>query len=107
MVTNELTGLKEQVKCKLRQIDEQQVQPSFQPHLADNEIRGKNNPEMDRQSSPAGCANRKMNLVLFGIDECIEGTRGHTRVHQDFERAGSVLSQIEPSVTEANIRECY
>lgn len=107
MVTNELTSLKEQVKCKPSQIDEQQVQPSFQPQSADNGIRGQNKPEMERQSSTSDRADRKMNLVLFGIDECIEGTRRHMRVRQDFERAGSVLSQIEPSVTEANIRECY
>ena len=48
-----------------------------------------------------------MNLVLFGIADCDEGNRRHTRVRQDFERAGSVLSQIQPAVTEVNIRECY
>lgn len=104
MVTDELTSLKEQVKCKPSQIEEQQVQPSSQPQSAGSRTGRQNKLEMERRSPPT---DRKMNLVLFGINECDEGTRRHMRVRKDFERAGSVLSQIEPAVTEVSIRECY
>ena len=107
MVMDELTSLKEQVECKRSQIEELQAQPSSQLQLTGSESGRQNKPKMESQSPPMNYTDRKMNLVLFGIDECDEGTRRHMRVRRDFERAGSVLSQIEPAVTEVNIRECY
>ena len=43
---------------------------------------------------------------MFGIEENTTGMQKQQRIRHDLEKAGSILSMIEPAVTEASIREC-
>ena len=98
MVTTELTGLKEQVKCKRSQIEElqcSQVPSHIQQAVGLEDVQNK--PKMESWSPQTDHTDRKMNLVWFGINECDEGRRRHMRVSREFERAGSVLLQTEPA----------
>ena len=48
--------------------------------------------------------NRKSNLVIIGIPECDKGSRRYLRQRADLERAGELLSGIDPFVTANSIR---
>lgn len=45
-------------------------------------------------------------MVVYGLQESSAGTKKYQRVRYDLECAGSVLSLIEPTITESSIREC-
>lgn len=49
---------------------------------------------------------RKMNLVVFGLPESKAGTRRQERIREDFEKAGGVLSHINPAISDVSIRDC-
>ena len=54
----------QQVKCQPSQIEEQQLQPSSHLQSADSEAKGQCKPEIERMSSPADHTNRKINLAV-------------------------------------------
>ena len=50
---------------------------------------------------------RRFNLVIFGIKESPKGTKRHIRSADDIKAATSILSSINPSISEFSIRDCY
>ena len=49
---------------------------------------------------------RKFNLVLYGVDECSEGTARQERAEKDRKTAYKNLSIILPSLEDYSIRDC-
>ena len=50
---------------------------------------------------------RKFNLVIFGIKESPKGTKRHVRSADDIKAASSILSSVNPEISEFSIRDCY
>ena len=58
-------------------------------------------------SSNSTNANRKFNLIVYGVPECPKGTPWTTRACRDLNSVSSVVSSIDGSVTKSSIRDCY
>ena len=50
---------------------------------------------------------RKFNIILYGVDECPQGTSRADRFESDLDQAVSVLSTIESTVQPQSIKDCY
>ena len=50
---------------------------------------------------------RKFNIVLYGVDECPQGTTRAGRFESDLSQAVSVLSTIDSTIQPQSIRDCY
>ena len=51
-------------------------------------------------------ANRKYNLIVFGISECPEGTSRICRAESDFKHVADIFSQLNTGIPESSIRDC-
>lgn len=60
----------------------------------------------DAAPKPYSLSNRKFNLILFGLEESTKGTPRHLRVRKDYENACSLLSSINPLISELSICDC-
>ena len=50
---------------------------------------------------------RKFNVILYGIDECLPGSSRASRLESDLNNAVSVLSSIESTIQAQSIKDCY
>ena len=50
---------------------------------------------------------RKFNIVIYGIEECPKGTPKHRRLDLDHSRVVSVLSNIDSSIKDHAIKDCF
>lgn len=65
-----------------------------------------NKPPVAVSASKNQVDDRRMNLVVFGLPESKKGTRRQLRIREDFEKAGGILSLINPAVSDRSIRDC-
>jgi len=61
-----------------------------------------------QRSSPASSqsADRKFNLVIYGLDECPNETSRPERVKQDIDKGYSVLSKVNEENNVSSVRDC-
>ena len=52
-------------------------------------------------------SNRKFNIVIYGIGECKQGAKWPERLASDLSKVGSVLTDIDGSLTSNSIKDCY
>ena len=60
-----------------------------------------------QQLSVNSTKERKFNIVLYGIDECPEGTRKHDRVTQDHKSVVDVITVLDSSLDQHSVRDCF
>ena len=48
----------------------------------------------------------KFNIVIYGLNECAEGTRRHVRTIKDLETAKQVIQPLDPKISEQSIHDC-
>ena len=51
-------------------------------------------------------SDRKFNLVIYGIEECPNGTSRPERVKHDIEKGHSVLSKVDEDINANSMRDC-
>ena len=52
-------------------------------------------------------ADRKFNLIIYGVKEQPKGTLRHIRAAQDEETIISILSSVHSSITKYSVRDCF
>ena len=57
--------------------------------------------------SIASNTERKYNVILYGLDECPKGTPRSTRIENDLNKAISILSKADKSITSLSIKDAY
>ena len=50
---------------------------------------------------------RKYNVVLYGIEECPQGTSKHARLQSDLKHVVSVMSKVDNTISSESIKDCY
>ena len=50
---------------------------------------------------------RKYNVILYGLDECPKGTPRSTRIENDINKAISILSKADKSITSLSTKDAY
>lgn len=55
---------------------------------------------------PSNNPNKKFNILVYGINECPEGSTRHTRITKDMEDVTTVISKVDPSIPSNSIRDC-
>ena len=50
---------------------------------------------------------RKLNVVIYGLEECIEGTQRFQRTRKDLEAVGDLFTFLDPLVTAQLISDCF
>lgn len=58
---------------------------------------------MNPQQEP----NRRLNLVVFGVDECENGVPRQERLEADQDGAASILSSLEPRISSSSTCDCF
>lgn len=61
-----------------------------------------------QHSNPASSqsTDRKFNLVIYGLNECPNGTSRPERVKQDIDKGYSVLSKVDEDINVSSVRDC-
>uniref|UniRef100_A0A1X7TVJ7 Endonuclease/exonuclease/phosphatase domain-containing protein n=1 Tax=Amphimedon queenslandica TaxID=400682 RepID=A0A1X7TVJ7_AMPQE len=63
-------------------------------------------PRNNVSGSSASTSSNKLSIVISGISECCQGTRRSDRISYEFDKVSSVICPIDPSVTQATIKDC-
>ena len=53
-----------------------------------------------------GMADRKFNIVVYGIEECEAGTKKHERLVHDNHEIFSLINSIDSSIPESSVQDC-
>ena len=64
-------------------------------------------PYSTMSSSSSSFPDKKINVVLYGIEECQSGTLKSARLESDLTSVASVLSTIDASIQPHSIKDCY
>lgn len=51
-------------------------------------------------------AERKYNIVIYGLKECQKGSSRHERITQDTERVGAIIQSVASEISEQSLRDC-
>lgn len=49
---------------------------------------------------------KKFNVIVYGINECPEGSSRHSRITKDMEDVTTIIQKLDPSVPSNSIRDC-
>ena len=52
-------------------------------------------------------ADRKYNIILYGVDKCPPGSSRASRLESDLSNAASVLSSVENTIRSQSVKDCY
>ena len=58
-------------------------------------------------NSTSSQADRKFNAVLYGIPECLKGTKKYDQAKQELTNVVSTVSHVDREITLQNIRDCF
>lgn len=64
-------------------------------------------PPSEARTLPLSMPDRKSNLVVFGIPEHPPGTQRHTRTSADLAKLGEILGNLNNTISEQSIRDCF
>ena len=64
-------------------------------------------PPLQLPNSASAQADRKFNAVLYGIPECLKGTKKYDQAKQDLANVISAVSHVDHEITSQNIRNCF
>ncbi len=66
----------------------------------------KSNHPNDSATRGVSDLDRKFNIVVYGIKECVTGQNRHSRLIQDSNEVASTISSIDSNISESSIRDC-
>lgn len=111
---NEIDTLKETVetlKTELSQLKTAQLSaPLRTPAVVEPSLSASPPEPVHKNSSlarPSISTDRKYNIVLYGIDECPNGTPRTTRIEEDFKKVISLLTKANESINSNSIADIH